>query len=120
MTLTNSASILLMATIASLSVAEVSSKKNEGVKEEKCYGVVKAGHNNCYANAHTCAGEATIDADAYEWILLPKGLCERLNGGTLVAGNKEYDKYAEKIAARKLRQAERLRQKELKTPTLDD
>lgn len=53
--------------------------------KEKCYGVVKAGKNDCgsKANNHSCAGQATVDGDANEWVYVPKGLCERLNNGTL-------------------------------------
>ncbi len=50
---------------------------------EKCYGVVKAGHNDCgnAAGTHSCAGQAKVDGDGGEWLLLPKGTCERLVGG---------------------------------------
>ncbi len=52
--------------------------------KEKCYGVVKAGANDC-ANAsksHSCAGHATADADAGEWLALPTGVCEKLAHGS--------------------------------------
>ena len=51
---------------------------------EKCYGVVKAGHNDCGAadKSHACAGMAKEDADAKEWVAVPKGLCDKLAGGT--------------------------------------
>lgn len=54
-------------------------------KKEKCYGVVKAGHNDC-GNAqgtHSCMSQAKTDADGGEWIALPQGICERLAGGSL-------------------------------------
>ncbi len=51
---------------------------------EKCFGVAKAGKNDCAANGHSCAGQATA-ANAKEWIKLPKGTCERLVGGSLTA-----------------------------------
>ena len=52
--------------------------------KEKCYGVVKAGHNDC-ANAsgtHSCEGQAQVDGHGGEWVAVPKGLCERLVGGS--------------------------------------
>ena len=52
--------------------------------KEKCYGVVKAGQNDC-ANAqgtHSCAGQAKTDNDAGEWVLVPKGLCDKIAGGS--------------------------------------
>lgn len=51
-------------------------------KLEKCYGIVKAGQNDCGANGHSCAGAAEVDNDNNEWILLPQGLCERITGGS--------------------------------------
>jgi uncharacterized membrane protein len=33
----------------------------------KCYGVAKAGKNNCAANGHSCAGQAKVDNDPAEW-----------------------------------------------------
>ncbi len=50
---------------------------------EKCAGVVKAGHNDCAANGHSCAGQAKSDNDANEWVYLPEGTCEKLAGGTV-------------------------------------
>jgi len=53
---------------------------------EKCYGVVKAGHNDCGANGHSCAGAAATDGDANEWVMIPAGLCDRLVGGSTTPG----------------------------------
>lgn len=52
--------------------------------KEKCYGVVKAGHNDCAnaAGTHSCEGQASVDGDGGEWVAVPKGLCERLVGGS--------------------------------------
>lgn len=52
---------------------------------EKCYGVAKAGKNDCAGPAHACAGQAKADAGGKEWIYVPKGTCERLSGGTVTA-----------------------------------
>lgn len=54
---------------------------------EKCYGVVKAGHNDCGANGHSCAGAAKKDRDPNEWIMVPAGLCARLAGGSTTPGS---------------------------------
>jgi uncharacterized membrane protein len=51
--------------------------------KEKCYGVVKAGKNDCGAKDHSCAGKAATDKAAGEFILVPTGLCDRLAGGSL-------------------------------------
>ena len=54
-------------------------------KVEKCYGVAKAGKNDCAAGAHSCAGQATKDGDKSSFIALPAGVCARLSGGSTMA-----------------------------------
>ena len=53
--------------------------------KEKCYGVAKAGKNDCAANGHSCAGQAKKDRDAKEWVHLPKGACDKIVGGSVAA-----------------------------------
>ncbi len=48
---------------------------------EKCQGVVKAGMNDCGTSKHSCAGQATVDGDAEEWVYVPEGTCAKLVGG---------------------------------------
>lgn len=50
---------------------------------EKCYGISKAGKNDCAGAAHACAGQSKESSSAKEWIKLPKGTCERIVGGSL-------------------------------------
>ena len=52
---------------------------------EKCYGIVKAGQNDCHAPGHSCAGSGTVDSDPAEWVMMPKGLCEKLVAASLMA-----------------------------------
>ncbi|MFT5451451.1 MAG: putative membrane protein [Enterobacterales bacterium] len=53
-------------------------------KMEKCYGVAKAGQNDCKAGAGTsCAGTSTTDAQGDAWIYVAKGTCDKLVGGSL-------------------------------------
>ena len=54
---------------------------------EKCYGVAKAGMNDCKAGeGTTCQGTSTMDGQKNAWILTPAGLCEKLVGGSLTEG----------------------------------
>lgn len=54
---------------------------------EKCYGVAKAGQNDCDAGTDpaTCV-KSVIDADPNYWIYVPAGLCNKLVGGTTSPG----------------------------------
>jgi uncharacterized membrane protein len=53
---------------------------------EKCYGIAKAGRNDCAAGAHSCAGQATRPMDKASFVYLPKGACSKIAGGNLTAG----------------------------------
>ncbi len=55
---------------------------------EKCAGVVKAGKNDCGSSAHACAGQATKDKDASEWLYVPTGTCEKIVGAKLYQAKK--------------------------------
>ncbi len=52
---------------------------------EKCYGVAKAGKNDCAANGHACQGQSKADQNGKEWIYLPTGTCARIVGGSVAA-----------------------------------
>ncbi len=52
---------------------------------EKCYGVVKAGKNDCQTATSACAGQSTQDGQPDAFIYLPKGTCEKIVGGSLEA-----------------------------------
>ena len=49
---------------------------------EKCYGVVKAGQNDCQTATHSCAGTSTADNQSDAWVYVPAGTCAKLAGGS--------------------------------------
>jgi uncharacterized membrane protein len=51
-------------------------------KFEKCYGVVKAGHNDCQTARSSCAGTSKRDSQADAWIYVPEGTCNKITGGS--------------------------------------
>jgi uncharacterized membrane protein len=58
---------------------------------EKCYGVSKAGENDCKAGAGTtCAGTSKVDYQKNAWKLVPAGTCTQIKtptgNGSLTAG----------------------------------
>jgi len=73
----------IAATVSSLLALGASAQTADKPEMEKCYGVAKAGKNDCGANGHSCAAQAKVDRDPNEWLLVPKGTCERLSGGSL-------------------------------------
>jgi len=50
--------------------------------KDKCYGIAKAGQNDCGTAMHTCAGQAKKDNAPDEWKYVPKGTCEKAGGKT--------------------------------------
>jgi uncharacterized membrane protein len=62
-----------------------SADDEKAAQTEKCYGVAKAGQNECAGPAHSCQGQSKKDADGREWIKLPKGTCAKIVGGSLTA-----------------------------------
>jgi uncharacterized membrane protein len=53
------------------------------VPRERCYGVARAGANDCANAVHSCAKQASADHEGREWIAVPNGTCLRLAGGSL-------------------------------------
>ena len=52
--------------------------------KEKCFGIVKAGQNDCanLSGTHSCAGQAKTDGDVAEWKYVAKGTCKTIGGKT--------------------------------------
>jgi uncharacterized membrane protein len=57
----------------------------EKAPNEKCYGVTKAGKNDCQTASSACAGTSKKDGDPSAWIYVPKGTCDKIVGGSLTA-----------------------------------
>jgi len=50
---------------------------------EKCYGVAKAGKNDCQTRYSSCAATSKKDGQADAWLTVPAGTCEKIVGGKL-------------------------------------
>ena len=77
---------ILAAAISSLFALSTTAFAADDSNSEKCYGVAKAGKNDCAGGAHACAGQSSKDNSPKEFIKLPKGTCERIVGGSLAPG----------------------------------
>ena len=49
---------------------------------EMCFGVAARGKNDCADGAHACAGSSTQDREKTAFVLLPKGDCQKIAGGS--------------------------------------
>lgn len=81
----NQAAAAALAGLVAVGMTAVTSNAS-AAKMEKCYGVAKAGHNDCQTATSACAGTATKDGQADAWMLVPSGLCGRLVGGKTSIG----------------------------------
>lgn len=50
--------------------------------KEKCYGITKAGQNDCanLSGSHSCAGQAKAEMSPDEWKYVAKGECKTMKG----------------------------------------
>jgi uncharacterized membrane protein len=76
--------ILSSALAAALSLGLVAQAQAADAAKQKCYGIAKAGQNDCASanGSHSFAGQAKKDNDPNEWKYVPKGTCEKAGGKT--------------------------------------
>lgn len=62
--------------------------------KEKCYGIAKAGQNDCanLSGSHSCAGQSKVDMGADEWKYVAKGTCKDLGGTSAEEAKKKLGK----------------------------
>lgn len=77
--------------LTGLAIGAANAQTSAAKPMEKCYGVAKAGQNDCKAGAGTtCAGTQAKDYQKNAWKLVPAGTCTKIktpNGfGSLTAG----------------------------------
>lgn len=78
----NIRNMAIAAAVGSLLAAGPALAGDASASGDKCYGVAKAGQNDCAANGHSCAGQAKKDNDPNEWKHMPKDQCEKMGGKT--------------------------------------
>lgn len=66
----------LAALMAGVGAAAASDQGMSKSEKERCYGVAKAGENDCAAGAGTsCAGTSKVDYDGKAWKYVAKDAC---------------------------------------------
>ena len=78
-------STLTIAAALSAALLLATQAEAQGPATEKCYGVAKAGKNDCQTATSSCAGTSKKDHEASAWLAVPKGTCEKIAGGSLSA-----------------------------------
>jgi uncharacterized membrane protein len=77
----------LAAAVAGLLALAANTALAQKKDQEKCWGVAKAGQNDCGSNktAHSCAGHSKMDYDPNDFKVVKAGTCVQM-GGSLVQG----------------------------------
>lgn len=76
--------VLALAAAGSIVIsADAMANKEAAPGQEKCYGIVKAGMNDCETAGQSCAGSATKDNQKDAYLFLATGLCKKIVGGSL-------------------------------------
>ncbi|MEO8123066.1 MAG: DUF2282 domain-containing protein [Burkholderiales bacterium] len=72
-----------LASVLALGLADAAAAADAAGKE-KCYGIAKAGQNDCanLSGSHSCAGQAKADGSIDDWKYVAKGTCQKLGGKT--------------------------------------
>lgn len=85
----NKQALVSSALVSILALAAAQPALAADMGKEKCYGVAKAGANDCAAanGAHACAGQSKKDNDPNTFKLVAKGSCEKM-GGMMMAPKK--------------------------------
>ena len=76
--------LIASAMAAVIGLGAAVSAKAEDTKNEKCYGVAKAGQNDCATASNSCAGTTTSDAAKDAFLYVPVGICAKIAGGSLM------------------------------------
>ena len=79
-----------LASVLALAVGQAAAADAAKAPQEKCFGIAKAGANDCAAadGSHSCAGQSKKDNDAQDWKYVAKGTCEKLGGATQASAKK--------------------------------
>ena len=68
-----------------LSAAQAGPAPAPKFEAEKCFGIARAGKNDCQTSNTSCAGTSRRDKQGDAWIYVPKGTCDRVVDGALQA-----------------------------------
>lgn len=80
--------LLLAAITAAVAAPAIASAQTPvpepSFQAEKCYGVARAGKNDCASTGNNvCGGTSRRDSDPRAWVYVPRGTCDRIVGGSL-------------------------------------
>jgi len=73
-----------LASVLAMGLLSTAQAQDGPKDKEKCYGIAKAGSNDCanLSGSHSCAGQAKAAMGVDEWNYVTKGTCAKMGGKT--------------------------------------
>ncbi len=80
----NSRLIVTSALATALALGLAGQAVAQAKAKEKCYGIAKAGQNDCanLSGSHSCAGQSRAEMATDEWKYVAAGTCKEMKGRT--------------------------------------
>ena len=74
-----------LASVLAMGLISVSQAQDKPAEKEKCFGIAKAGSNDCanLSGSHSCAGQSKNAMGADEWNYVAKGTCAKMGGKSM-------------------------------------
>jgi len=71
-----------LASVLALGLLSGAQAQERAGEKEKCFGISKAGQNDCAntAGTHSCAGQSKVDLSVDDWKFVAKGTCAKMGG----------------------------------------
>lgn len=76
----------IIASAIAAAIALSSTASAQEVKVQRCYGIAKAGMNDCQTATTSCANTAKKDGEKHAFILVPVGTCAKIVGASIAPG----------------------------------
>lgn len=73
-----------LASLIAMGLAGAATATAAETETERCAGVAKAGKNDCHSATNGCAGTIKTARDPSAWIRVPKGTCDKIEGGRVI------------------------------------
>lgn len=74
---------MIIASAVAAAIAMSNAAFAQGAKTEMCYGIAKAGKNDCKTATSSCAGTAKKDGQKDAFLAVPAGTCAKIVGASL-------------------------------------
>jgi len=83
------AGVIAMGVVGLSQTANAKDMSGHMGKSVKCYGINAAHKNDCASPGHSCAGQDSKSRDPNAFVVVPAGLCGKIDGGSMKPASKK-------------------------------